>query len=137
LGGLHESAGLSSFLRYATGPQLFFVIGFFFLWLDRPRYDAYRSLLFVGKIISFATFFPLFIAMISAIGGGNLIERSSFIFAFAVLGADLFGFCILLVSKPFSAFAGQSPVTGHNPQCPAGPGPSGEGPDEIEQVESL
>ncbi|MGA2545803.1 MAG: hypothetical protein ABSF43_04610 [Rectinemataceae bacterium] len=137
LGGLRQDAGLSSFFRYASGAQLFFVIGFFFLWLDLPRYDAYRSLLFVGRIISLATFIPLFIAMIHATGSGNRIDSSSFIFASVVLGLDMFGFCVLLISKPFSAFTGQSPVTGLRPQSPASQGPSGQGPDEIERVESL
>ena len=58
LGGLRDSAGSASFFRYAAGAQLLFVAGFFFLWLDRPRYDAFRSLLFLGKIVSVVTFLP-------------------------------------------------------------------------------
>ncbi len=53
----------SSLLRYAAAPQLLFVAGFFFLWLDPGRYDAYRSLLIVGKLASIACFIPLALAL--------------------------------------------------------------------------
>ena len=128
LGGLREGAGLPSLFRYAAGGQLFFVIGFFFLWFDQARHDAYRSLLFVGKIVSFATFIPLAIAMASLLRAGRLVDGSSLIFALVIFGVDIFGFCLLLASKPFGGSVGRSP---------APPAPTMQGPEEIERVESL
>jgi len=53
----------SGLLRYAAAPQLLFAAGFFFLWLDPGRYDAYRPLLIVGKLASIACFLPLALAL--------------------------------------------------------------------------
>ena len=128
LGGLRDGMGLPSFFRYAAGGQLFFVIGFFFLWFDQPRHDAYRSLLFVGKIVSLATFIPLAIAMTGVLRAGRPVDGSSLIFTLAIFGVDTFGFCLLLVSKPFGGSVGRSPSV---------PAPIGQSPDEIERVESL
>ncbi len=128
LGGLRDGAVLPSLFRYSAGGQLLFVIGFFFLWFDRPRHDAYRSLLFVGKIVSLATFIPLAIAMAGLLRTGRLVDGSSLIFALAIFGVDIFGFCLLLVSKPFGGSVGRRPALSD---------PTGQGPDEIERVESL
>ncbi len=58
--GLFRASGVASRLfRYAAAPQLLFAAGFFFLWLDRERYKAYRPLLILGKIVSLTALFPV------------------------------------------------------------------------------
>ena len=127
-GETDESAGFLSFFRYAASGQLFFVFGFFFLWYDRSRHDGYRSLLFAGKIVSLATFVPLAIAMAGSIRAGKPADGSSILFALAIFGVDIYGFCLLLVSRPFGGPVGQGPALRS---------PPGQGPDDIERVESL
>lgn len=128
LGETIESAGFPSFFRYAASGQLFFVFGFFFLWYDRSRHDGFRSLLFAGKIVSLATFVPLAIAMAGSLRTGNSVDASSVILATAIFGVDIYGFCLLLVSRPFGGPVGQGPALRS---------PPGQGPDDIERVESL
>ena len=136
LGGLKDSAGSASFFRYAAGAQLLFVAGFFFLWLDRPRYDAFRSLLFLGKIVSVVSFLPLLLELLFSSAGRAGMNRSGVLAALIVSCADIFGFFVLLVARPFSGPGGgpRDPSTSDGAQPPlADPG---QGPDEIEGVEA-
>ena len=54
LGLFRGASGAARLMRYAAAPQLLFPAAFFFLWLDRERYKAYRPLLILGKIVSLA-----------------------------------------------------------------------------------
>jgi len=128
LGGLHEATSLPSFIRYASAAQLIFVLGFFFLWLDRQRYDSYRSLLFVGKMVSLAAFLPFFATLLQAQRSG-LGDGSPFVPALAAFAVDAFGFFILLASKPFG--------TGSPGPRPTQAPPPEQGPLSIEEVENL
>ncbi len=127
LGGLDGGSSLPAFFRYAAGAQLLFVLGFFFLWLDRPRYDAYRSLLFVGTIVSLAVFLPFLMSMMRT-PGGLLPTGSRLIPSLAAFAVDAFAFFLLLATKPFSL--------GSTPSLPP-PGPGGPGPADIEEVENI
>lgn len=42
-------------LQFAASPHLLFAGGFFFLWLDPRRYDAFRPLLAAGKALCVLT----------------------------------------------------------------------------------
>jgi len=131
LGGLDGGSSLPAFFRYAAGAQLLFVLGFFFLWLDRPRYDAYRSLLFVGTIVSLAVFLPLMLSMLRT-AGGLLPPSSRLLPSLAAFAVDAFAFFLLLATKPFSLDSAPLPPPG--PSGPANPGP---GPADIEEVENI
>lgn len=54
LGGAEGKTSLS-LLQFAASPHLLFAGGFFFLWLDPRRYDAFRPLLAAGKALCFLT----------------------------------------------------------------------------------
>ncbi len=54
LGGASGKTTLA-LLQFAASPHLLFAGGFFFLWLDPRRYDAFRPLLAAGKALCFLT----------------------------------------------------------------------------------
>lgn len=54
LGGAGGKTTLA-LLQFAASPHLLFAGGFFFLWLDSRRYDAFRPLLAAGKALGFLT----------------------------------------------------------------------------------
>ena len=128
LGGLHGGGGLAPFFRYATSAQLLFAVAFFFLWLDRQRYDAYRPLLFLGKLLSLATFVPLLVALLGGTQAQVLRGRVGGTATILCLAVDLLGFLFLLGSGPF--FQG-----GSGSQDAPGEGLGPRGPADIEDVE--
>ncbi len=54
LGGAAGRTSLA-LLQFAASPHLLFAGGFFFLWLDPRRYDAFRPLLAAGKALGVLT----------------------------------------------------------------------------------
>lgn len=140
LGGLREGEGLPALFRYAAAPQLLFVAAFFFLWLDRERYGAYRALLLVGKVLSLVAFIPLFISMVQN-RGSSLMSRTGPTAAMVAVGIDLFSFMVLLLSGTEGApsDSGGSSHALSSPDSPSvesvqtGLGP--RGPEDIEKVE--
>jgi hypothetical protein len=58
-GAIDGAGGFPRLVRYAAAPQLLFAAGFFFLWLDAPRYRQYRPLLAVGKLAGLISLAPL------------------------------------------------------------------------------
>lgn len=110
------SPSASGLLRYAGAPQLLFVAGFFFLWLDPARYGAYRPLLLIGKAASIACFIPLAASLALAL-------------AYFVAVVDIASVSILALVKPVAA-------RGPGPAAASKPTP-GQSPDEIERVEGI
>ncbi len=97
------AAGIAgnALFRYACLPQLLFAAGFFFLWLDQPRYARFRSLLLAGKaaLVIPGAFLALSLFVAARTGrGGFMIPRSALFAGFAVVLLDLFSTACLLVS---------------------------------------
>ncbi len=135
LGGLREGDGLSVLFRYAAAPQLLFIVTFFFLWLDKARYGAYRPLLYVGKAISLATFVPLFISMAQRGSGAAFSGQVAPISALVAVGVDLFGVFVLLMVGKSPGDEGQERLPGSRTQVPSVQGNEPRGPEDIERVE--
>jgi hypothetical protein len=127
LGALRTGDGLSALYRYVAVPQLLFAASFFFLWLDRGRYDAYRPLALAGKIVSLLAFVPLLVALLGSGAGLFLHGRQGPIAAIACLAVDLFGLSVLVSAGRDAPKAG--PGAAKDPtQVP-------RGPEDIETVE--
>jgi hypothetical protein len=126
LGALFDSS-VSSLVRYAAAPQLLFAAGFFFLWLDPPRYSPYRPLLIIGKLASVVCLVGL---------AADLLRDPTAIpaalgLAFIVGAVDILSLSVLILAKPEGAALQRPPAADQGPSAP------GQGPDEIEQVEAL
>jgi hypothetical protein len=130
VGGLHGGGGQASFFRYAASAQLLFGVGFFFLWFDGSRYDPYRPLLFLGKLLSLATFVPLLVSLLGDFQAFTLRGRAGPLAAGIALALDIFGFCVLLGTGPFSRATFEAPPP-DSPSAPTYP----RGPEDIEDVE--
>ena len=130
LGGLRGGFGLSPLFRYVSSAQLLCGVAFFFLWFDRSRYDAYRPLLFLGKLLSLASFIPLVIFLLGNVQAFSMRGRAGPVTVLLSLAVDLFGFCILLGTGPLfkASLDDSSPGQG---QDQIGP----RGPEDIEGVE--
>ena len=121
------SASASSLIRYAAVPQLLFAAGFFFMWLDPPRYSAYRPLLAIGKAAGVVCFLPLAGAVMrdpNATGSTFGIAFLGIYLAFFIAAVDIASLCVLAL--------GSGPSAQNAPKLPASVGQS---PDDIEQVE--
>jgi hypothetical protein len=119
------NAGISSLLRYAAAPQLLFAAGFFFLWLDPPRYGAYRPLLLVGKAASAVCFIPLAASLLRD-------PRSLALgWAFLIGAADIFSLSVLIIARTGLSRPPVAPAAGQGPSRP------GQSPEEIERVEGF
>ena len=81
-----------------------------------------------GMLVKGIAVMALAIAMAGSIRAGKPADGSSILFALAIFGVDIYGFCLLLVSRPFGGPVGQGPALRS---------PPGQGPDDIERVESL
>jgi len=100
--GIAAGGAAGDAFRYAVSAQLLFAIGFFFLWLDRPRYSQYVPLLIAGKAMNLALVAAAALegllagrpTMLSA-GEGPL----GLLPACAVVAADLFGLAVLLSTR--------------------------------------
>jgi hypothetical protein len=122
-------ASVSSLLRYAAAPQLLFAAGFFFLWLDPPRYGSYRPLLLIGKAACAVCFLPLAAALARDPNTAKAtfgIPYLGLALAFFIAAVDIASLSLLVLVR--SAEEALRPVQ------PVQPSP---GPDEIEQVEGL
>ena len=108
--------GVSGILRYAAASQLLFAAGFFFLWLDLPRYAAYRPLLAIGKLACIACLLPLALAL----------PRNPAAVALAcfVAAVDVASLLILALAKPSAADTAASSRPG-------------QGPEDIERIEGM
>lgn len=123
--GIAAGAAAGDVFRYAASAQLLFAIGFFFLWLDRPLYGRYSSLLTAGKAVNLAL-------AAAAVLEGRLAGRPTILDAAAgplgalpaaaAAAADLFGLAVLLATR-----GGAAPGAG------AG---AASGEDGIERVEA-
>jgi hypothetical protein len=118
---------VSSLIRYAAAPQLLFAAGFFFLWLDPPRYRSYRPLLAIGKAASAACFLPLAAALArdpkaAAIAFG--LPFMGMALAFFIAAVDIACLSVLILLRPDAEFG-------------AGPPAPGQAPGDIERAEGL
>jgi hypothetical protein len=148
LGAFRKGEGLSPLYRYLAVPQLLFAAAFFFLWLDRERYEAYRPLTLVGKGVSILAFIPLGLFFFSygadSPQAGGLQGPIAALFSLCV---DFFGLLVLIAAgrgasgaKELTEGGGTAPAApkvgdGKEPgaQADARIGPSG--PEDIENVE--
>ena len=99
--GAASDSSVSGMLRYAAAPQLLFAAGFFFMWLDRPRYGEYRPLLFVGKAACAVCLVPLAAALSrdpTAASTSFGLPRAGLALAFFVAAVDIFSLTVLAVS---------------------------------------
>ena len=71
LGNAGSSLASRAFFAYLCLPHLLFGAGFFFLWLDFPRYSAFKILLLTGKC-ALALPGALFILSQGASAGGRI-----------------------------------------------------------------
>lgn len=126
LGLFRASNGASRILRYAAAPQLLFAAGFFFLWLDRERYKAYRPLLMSGKIVLLAALLPVTFLV------GDFIRAEPGLMPSPGLAMLFLGVLVLvdLGALAILALTGE----GADPARPLGPAP-GQGRADIEKVE--
>jgi len=125
-------ASVSSLLRYAAAPQLLFAAGFFFMWLDPERYSSYRPLLAVGKLALVVCFLPLAASLLrdpNATGSTLGVPFLGIYLAVAVAVVDVASLCILALGGGHAASASAE----KGPSAPVKPG---QGPGDIEQVES-
>jgi hypothetical protein len=134
-----ESVGLlgagtltASLLRYIAAPQLFFVIIFFFLWLDRDRYFAYRNLALAGKALALTSFLPLVLAFFGSLRNEGFVPlpRLALWSGLLVVLADLIALSVLLSLKRYSGSSGSG--TGKETLIPT---PAAQDPGIIEKVE--
>lgn len=100
--GIAAGGAAGDVYRYAASAQLLFAIGFFFMWLDPPRYSGYAPLLVTGKAMNLA------LAAAAALEGRMLgrqtildmaVGRLGALPAVAILAADLFGLAVLLAAR--------------------------------------
>jgi hypothetical protein len=99
--GIAAGGTAGDVFRYAASAQLLFAIGFFFMWLDGPRFSGYSPLLVVGKAMNLAL-------AAAAVLEGRILGRQTIIDlaagplgalpAAAILAADLFGLAVLLAT---------------------------------------
>lgn len=125
--GAIVDASVSNLLRYAAAPQLLFAAGFFFMWLDPPRYSSYRPLLAIGKAAGVVCFLPLAGAVMrdpNATGSTFGIAFLGIYLAFFIAAVDIASLCVLAL--------GGGPSAQNALKTPASVGQS---PDDIEQVE--
>jgi hypothetical protein len=124
--GIAAGGAAGDVFRYAAAAQLLFAIGFFFLWLDRPRYGRYSPLLIAGKALNLA-------AAAAAALEGLLLERPTLfavgewplgpLTACSAVAVDLFGLAVLLSARA-------------SPGADALGDEDASGEDEIERVEA-
>jgi hypothetical protein len=126
--GALTSPSVSSLLRYAAAPQLLFAAGFFFLWLDAPRYREYRPLLLIGKAACVVCLFPL---AVSLVGDPKTVALA---FGLPFMGIALAFFVAMVDIASLAVLVGVK-----LPERPAeAPSASpGQTQDEIEKVENL
>ena len=126
MGVLGKTNGSVQLIRYDAAPQLLFAVGLFFLWLDRQRYESYRSLLLVGKLAELVTVFPLALYAGSFSGVGRAATASPatlmpLVSALALV--DLGVLLLLALDKGSGEAQGAGPA-----ELP------GQGPSEVEEV---
>lgn len=142
--GALDEPGVSALLRYAAAPQLLFAAGFFFMWLDRPRYGEYRPLLLVGKAACAICLVPLAWAVardpwaaLPAFG----LRDAGILLAFLVAAVDVFSLTVLILSpKALGPELASRQESGRAaapaPVAAPEPGPAArQGPADIERVE--
>jgi hypothetical protein len=128
-------AGLSQFYRYATAPQLLFVVAFFFLWYDFGRYRAFRPLLILGKAISLLDFLPFSIYLIRSAFDLPLAGSAGPAAAICAFAVDLGSLLVLCLAKLPLAAADDEPE-GKAGAAAAEKSITGpRDPSEIEEVE--
>ena len=132
--GALSNTSVSNLLRYAAVPQLLFPAGFFFLWLDPPRYSSYRPLLTVGKTASVVCLIPLAAALVrdpNAMGVNFGIPAIGLGLTFVIAAIDIASLSILLLV----GIPAEPSDKGGPGQPPSKSNVSEEAPGNIEQVE--
>jgi hypothetical protein len=126
----------SSLLRYAAAPQLLFAAGFFFMWLDHPRYSEFRPLLLIGKAACLVCFLPLASTLARDPRAAQAVlgvRGLGLALAFFIAAADIFGLTVLaLVGRPSPLPAEPGAIEASAPAAVQEPG---QGPGDIEKVE--
>lgn len=95
---------------YACLPQLLFAAGFFFLWLDRPRYSVFRTLLLSGKLALALPGVFLALSLKASLRGvaGLSLPGNTMPVCAAVVFIDLFSLaCLLLPVGTVTSGAGE------------------------------
>jgi hypothetical protein len=135
--GALDEPGVSALLRYAAAPQLLFAAGFFFMWLDRPRYGEYRPLLLVGKAACAACLVPLAWA-IARDPWGSLpafgLRNAGILLSFLVAAVDVFSLTVLILS-PGTLRREPGEGGGQARDVAQDPPADSQGPAGIEKVE--
>jgi len=123
LGLFRAANGAERLFRYGAAPQLLFAAGFFFLWLDHVRYNAYRPLLIVGKIAGLVVLVPVALLL------GDYLKAAQAMLPHPGTVAALVGVIALVDVLSLTLLA----LSGERDDGPL-EAPPGQGPEDIEKV---
>lgn len=136
-------SGLALFYRYATAPQLLFVVAFFFLWYDPERYSPFRPLIIVGKALSILNFLPFMFYVVTSIYDLPIAGSSAPVAAVLAAVVDVAGLLVACLASRTREKEGTIAEAKEATKPPAGTGGEAKAasmngprdPSEIEEVE--